>query len=79
VFKTTLCVLALSVAGLAAGNAYAATTSKVVLVKSAIMKLPVKTTVAPRIKLVPGSKLGCNEISRTIIFNGQAYTATKCR
>lgn len=78
-FKTTLAVLALAVAGLAAGNAHAATSAKVVLVKSAIMKLPVKTTVAPRLKLERPSKIGCNEISRTIVFNGQVYTATKCR
>jgi hypothetical protein len=79
VFKTTLCVLALAVAGLAAGNAYAAMSAKIVLVKTSIMKLPVTTPVAPRIKVERASKLGCNEISRTVVVNGQAYTATKCR
>ena len=79
VFKTTtFTVLALAVAGLAAGNAHSAAYVKVPL-KSSIMKLPVTTPVAPRIKLETRGKLGCNEISRTIIFNGQAYTATKCR
>ena len=66
--KTTLSVLALATAVLATGNAYAAT-----------IRLPVTIEVAPRIKLLPRGTIGCNEISRTIIFNGQAYTATKCR